>query len=141
MNDESRMATASELETLSMFESLPQDPEWLAEKERQKQLRQKLKEERTRFQNVFSTQLNRLMNHFKIEASPLAKATNTPESTLHGWINFITDSQDLSSQVKAIANHFGVTVDYLAFGIPVTDRDLELEDAMPEIDIPTGEIA
>lgn len=136
ITDPSRMATKEELETLSMFEHLPQDPEYLAELERRKELRKKLKEERQKFGNVFSIQLNRLMNHFGVEAAPLAKATNVPESTLHGWINFIVEIQELDSNVKSVANYFDVTIDYMGYATPKTERDFELENAMPDIDIP-----
>ena len=116
-----------ECETLPLFdEPLPMDnPDALKKKKKQ-------------YQNVMSVQLNRLMNHFKIEAAQLAKATTMPESTLHGWINFVVESQDLDSNVAALANYFDVSINYLAFATPKTDRDLELEDLMPCIDMPVG---
>jgi hypothetical protein len=136
ITDPTRMATKeemAELQTIPMFESLPIDPEYVALIEARKELRRKLKEERKRFGNILSVQLNRLMNHFKVEAAPLSKATNVPESTLHGWVNFVTKSQDLDSNVKAVAGYFGVTIDFFAYGIPVTEKDMELDDVMPDL--------
>jgi hypothetical protein len=116
-----------ECETLPLFdEPLPMDnPDALKKKKKQ-------------YQNIMSVQINRLMNHFKVDATPISKATGIPESTLHGWINFIVRTQDLDSNVKAVANYFGVSIDYFAFGTPVTDRDIELDDLCPEIDMPAG---
>lgn len=121
-------------ENLVMFNNLPVDEEYLAKVQARKEEREKRKKERSQFSNIFSSQLNRLMNHFNIEAAPLAKATKIPESTLHGWVNYITHSQDLSSGVKSLAKHFGVTVDFLAFGTPMNDYELRLDDEMADID-------
>jgi hypothetical protein len=136
ITDPTRMATKeemAELQTIPMFESLPIDPEYIALIEARKELRKKLKEERHKFGNVFSIQLNRLMNHFKIEAAPLAKATGIPESTLHGWVNFIVRIQETDSNLASIANYFDVTINFLCYATPKTDRDIELEDIMPDL--------
>ena len=112
--------------TIPMFEELPMDnPE-------------ALKKKRKAFNNILYGQINRLMNHLKIEMVEIHKATGTPFPTLSGWINGNVEAQMLDSSIKQVANFFGVSVDYLAYATPMTDRDLELEDAMPDFDYGDG---
>lgn len=85
------------------------------------------------FQNEIWRQLNRLMNYTKCEAADIHRATGVPFSTLSGWVNGKTDTQLLDDNVKKVASYFGTSVDFLAFSTPVTERDIELEDLMPDI--------
>lgn len=89
-------------------------------------------EVRKAFQNDLCVQINRLMDHFGIEAADIVRGTSLTHSTISGWINSKVDAQMLDSNVKELARFFGVSLDYLAFSVPVTERDFEVERAMEE---------
>lgn len=82
------------------------------------------------FTNMLSVQINRLMNHFQQEAADLHYGTGISHSTLSGWINGEVETQLLDANVKVLARFWGVSVDYLAYGTPMTEREFELECAI-----------
>jgi hypothetical protein len=84
------------------------------------------------FNNTLFTQLNRLMNHFNVEAVDLHKATSMPFATISDWVNGNVETQRLDENVKKVAQYFGVSVDFIAYGTPMSERDLELEDLMDD---------
>ena len=94
----------------------------------------KIKRKKKDFENALATQLNRFMNYRRIEAADIHKATGIPFSSLSEWINRKVECQMLDDNIKKLARYFGCSIDYLAFGIPVSDRDLELEDVMPTLE-------
>lgn len=94
--------------------------------ERNKELGRPEDIRRKAFQNDLCVQLNRLMDHFGFEAADLVRGTSLSFSTISGWINNKVEVQLLDSNVKEIARFLGVSVDFLAFGCPMTERDFEI---------------
>jgi transcriptional regulator with XRE-family HTH domain len=95
---------------------------------------ERLKKKRKDFQNQLPEQINRLMNFNRVEASHIYKATGISASTLSGWINATTELQMLDDSIKKVARFFDVSVDYLGYGTPVSERDFEVERAMEEFE-------
>lgn len=124
---ESRMATTEELatlkrhETVPMFNDLPIDNVPAPKKHRD-------------FKNMLSVQMNRLMNYKRIEAADIHRATGISFSTLGDWVLGGVEVQMLDDNIKKLARYFGCTVDYLAYGTPETEWDLELENRMPTLE-------
>lgn len=108
-------------ENLPMFDDLPMDSPDGAKRGRHKL-----------FRNDLFKQLNRLLNHFKQEPADLRKATGMSFTTISDWVNGRVEYQALDDNIKRVANHFGISVDFLAYGTPMTDKDLELEDQMAD---------
>lgn len=84
------------------------------------------------FSNTLSVQLNRLMNHFGYETADLHRGTGISYSTLSGWTNGDVETQLLDANIKVMARFLGVSVDYLAYSTPMTERDFEVECALEE---------
>ena len=115
-------------ENLPLFSDLPvyqEDLDRLADKRKKD------------FQNDLKVQLNRLMNYFKVEAADIHRATNVPWSTISGWVNGNVETQMLDDNIKKVARFFSVSVDFLAYATPMSERDAEVEagiEAMEEIE-------
>lgn len=59
--------------------------------------------------------LKQLLQDSGITITHLAKNSGIPLQTIHGWLS--GSSPKNIDQVKVIADHFNVTLDYLCFGI------------------------
>jgi transcriptional regulator with XRE-family HTH domain len=110
-------------DTLAMPLDFPQYQEDLD------RVKQKKKKE---FENMLVIQLNRLMTYKRVEAKDLHKATGISHPTLSDWINGKVEAQMLDQSIKKIARFFGVSVDFLAYGTPMTEMDVYLDDRMED---------
>jgi hypothetical protein len=111
-------------EQAPLFENLPVYEEDL----------ERLKKKRKDFQNQLPEQLNRLMDLFKVEASNIYKETGIPPATLSGWTNSNVETQMLDDNIKKLARYFGVSVDFLAYSTPMSDRDFEIENSLADME-------
>lgn len=93
---------------------------------------ERIQKKQKAFQNDLCTQLNRLMTHFKQGAADIHRGTGVSFSTLGGWINGNVEVQLLDDNIKKVARYFGISVDYLAFSVPMSERDHEIERAMED---------
>lgn len=89
--------------------------------------------EKPPFQNDLPVNLNRIMNFFGHEPADLVRGCpSANHSTLSGWLNGNVSAQMLGTLVKEAADFYSITINYLAFRVPMTDRDFELEKAISE---------
>ena len=58
--------------------------------------------------------LKRLMTERDLKASQLSRATGVPSQTIHNWMSGQSPKNII--QVKTVARHFSVSLDYLLFG-------------------------
>lgn len=65
--------------------------------------------------------LKNLIHERDSSVSQLARATRIPLQTLHNWLSG-QKPRDIS-QVKKVADHFGISVDSLCFGNGTKDKD------------------
>jgi hypothetical protein len=72
--------------------------------------------------------LKKLIKREGISVVHLSKSTKVPLPTLHGWLQG-TAPKNLK-QVKAVADYFGVDLDYLCFGVRTAPN---LDDFQDEI--------
>jgi transcriptional regulator with XRE-family HTH domain len=74
------------------------------------------------------TQLKELIHRNDTTVAQVARATKISSKTIYQWING-QKPRDLD-QVKKVADHFEVTIDFLAFGIETTKSNpiAELKD-------------
>jgi hypothetical protein len=86
------------------------------------------------FNNVLGVQICRLMKFLKVDLGQVSRETQISYTTIYGWVNKNVEVQPLDNNVKVVARYFQVSVDYLAFSTPVTDRDLEIENLMDEFE-------
>ena len=70
----------------------------------------------------FKRNLKKLINDKDIKVSQLSRATKIPQTTLQNWIQGHPPKN--INQIKAVADYFGVTLDYLCFGISPKTEDL-----------------
>ncbi|MGE3608037.1 MAG: helix-turn-helix domain-containing protein [Bacteriovoracaceae bacterium] len=92
------------------------------------------KKKKRTFENVLSTQLKRLMLKGGITPSILVREALIPMSTLCEWINGDVETQRLDDNIKKVARFFGVSVDYLAYGTPENQRDLDMENDITDVE-------
>lgn len=74
-----------------------------------------------------SKKLRELMKLNDLTVARLSKYTAVPVNTLHNWLS--GQAPRTVSQLKAVAEFFGVTVDYLVFGTEVRVDS----NALPEL--------
>ena len=86
---------------------------------------------------ILKDQLSKLLEEEDSSLTLLAKKTSVPVQTLHNWMN---DAEPRSlTQVKKVADYFGVTVDYLCFGESKNSKE-GFEDFQEEINAGTYEV-
>ena len=73
--------------------------------------------------------LKKLIKERAITITGLSRATNIPVQTLHGWLHG-SEPKSLK-QVKKVADHFGVELDYFCFGI--TPKESSIDNSQDEI--------
>ena len=64
---------------------------------------------------ILKTILKKLISEKGITITALSRATKVPLQTLHGWLHG-SEPKSLK-QVKKVADHLGVDLDYLCFGV------------------------
>lgn len=74
--------------------------------------------------------LRKLLKERGIPISYLSSATRVPQQTLHNWLSG-TEPRSLT-QVKKVADFFGVSLDYICFGIEI-DKNQKIENYQDEI--------
>lgn len=72
---------------------------------------------------VLKTILKKLITDKGMTITSLSRVTKVPLQTLHGWLQG-SEPKSLK-QVKRVADHFGVDLDYLCFGIESKPRSYE----------------
>lgn len=60
------------------------------------------------------TILKNLLHENDLTAAQLARATKIPPQTINNWLSG-QEPRSLN-QIKAVADHFGISVDYLVYG-------------------------
>ncbi len=85
---------------------------------------------------VLKTILKKLISDKGITITALSRATKVPLQTLHGWLQG-SEPKSLK-QVKKVADHFEVDLDYLCFGIEQNAKNFE--DFRNEINAGTFEV-
>lgn len=78
---------------------------------------------------VLKTILKRLIKERGMTITSLSRATKVPLQTLHGWLQG-SEPKSLR-QVKRVADHFDVDLDYLCFGIE--EKEAGFSDYQDEI--------
>lgn len=107
-------------ETIPMFQDLPIDNPAAVKRPKS-------------FVNMLPEMINRIMDHFGQEAVDIVTGCKSIYfSTLSGWINAKVETQLVDAPLKELAVFWGVTIDYLCFGTPMSERDFELDKAMDE---------
>lgn len=75
--------------------------------------------------------LRRIIREKGLTVTGLSRATKVPVQTLHGWLH---GSEPKSvRQLKAVADHLGVDLDYLCFGIKPKSESAKIEKFEDEI--------
>ena len=82
-------------------------------------------------------QLEDLMVRHGINASTLSKISGVPKSTISDWLS--GSNPKSIPQVKKVADHFGVSIDYLCFG-ESTNKNSDLEEYSDEINAGVFEV-
>ena len=65
--------------------------------------------------------LRQLIKAKAMTIAGLSKKTKVPAQTIHNWLSGVEPKS--LNQIKAVADFFGVTVDYLCFGIEETPKN------------------
>ncbi len=77
------------------------------------------------------TVLRKLIKEKGLTIAGLSRSTKVPVQTLHGWLH---GSEPKSiRQLKTIADHLGVDLDYLCFGIKSRSDSIKIEKFENEI--------
>jgi len=72
---------------------------------------------------ILAKMLKKELQENGVKVTELSKATRVPLQTIHNWLAG-QKPRDID-QVKRVADHLGITMDYLCFGeIERTNRDL-----------------
>lgn len=83
-------------------------------------------------------QLRALINENCTSIAKVSRITGIAAQTLHNWLSG-TEPRSLN-QVKKVADHFGVTLDYICFAID-PDKQTEIQDFGDEINADIFEVA
>ena len=77
------------------------------------------------------TILKKLLHEHDLTAAQLARATKTPPQTINNWLS----GQEPRSlkQIKAIADYFGISVDYLIYGQEEKNSKISIDKYEDEI--------
>ena len=67
------------------------------------------------------TILRKLLTDNDITAAQLARATKVPPQTINNWLNGVNPKNLV--HLKAVSNHFKVSVDYLVYGETSSKQD------------------
>jgi transcriptional regulator with XRE-family HTH domain len=83
------------------------------------------------------TILKKLLHEQDMTAAQLARACKIPPQTINNWLS----GQEPRSldQIKAVADHFKVTVDFLVYGIQEKKKEV-IEEFKDEINAGTFEV-
>lgn len=84
------------------------------------------------------TILKKLLNEHDLTAAQLARATKTPPQTINNWLSG-QEPRSLN-QLKAIADYFEISVDYLVYGIQEKITKEPLVDFSDEINAGVFEV-
>lgn len=79
---------------------------------------------------ILHKQLKDLLRRNDMTVAQLSRATNISAKTIYQWLNG-QKPRDIS-QVKRLADHFGVSVDFIAFGVQHKSKK-EFSDFLEEI--------
>jgi transcriptional regulator with XRE-family HTH domain len=82
--------------------------------------------------------LKKLMSDKDLKASQLSRATGVPAQTLHNWLSG-QKPRDID-QVKMVAEHFQISLDYLLYGINEKIEKLSFEQYQNEINAGVFEV-
>jgi hypothetical protein len=129
ITDPSRMATKEELESLKI------QPATLIECPVYKDDLEKVATKKKKdFENDLSVQMYRLQEFRRVSLADIERATSIPISTLYEWSSRKVTVQMLDDNIKKLARFFDCSIDFLVFGTPISDRDIQLDDMMPDTD-------
>ena len=78
----------------------------------------------------FKENIQFLMASNDVSMTDLSKATSVPLSTLHGWTQGVEPKK--IEQVKNVADFFGVTLDFIFYGIE--SEEIETENNFKKYD-------
>lgn len=81
--------------------------------------------------------LKQLLTKNDLTSAQLARACSIPPQTLNNWLS--GQNPRSLEQIKIVADYFGVTLDYLAYGI-LEKKNEKLEDYQDEINAGTFEV-
>ena len=85
--------------------------------------------------SLMDMQLGKVLKHLMVErdvkVSQLSRATKVPIQTLHNWLS--GQHPRNMDQLKRLAEHFGVSVDYLLFGSAPREKASMFEQYQDEI--------
>lgn len=108
------------MNNLTLFENLPETDE--------------IKKKKKVFQNVLKHQLKRLMFKEGVSQADIYREALVPFSTLNDWFSGETEAPRLDENIKKVARYFGVSVDYLAYGTPVSEKDILIENEISDME-------
>lgn len=79
----------------------------------------------------FSVRFNNLLNHFKLEPADIVKGCPLASyPTICGWANGEIEIPAASELARQVMNYFGVSSDFFFYGIPLNERDFEIDRAI-----------
>lgn len=84
------------------------------------------------------TILKKLLHEHDLTAAQLARATKTPPQTINNWLSG-QEPRNLT-QIKSVADYFGVSVDYLVYGQEDRKSKTPFDDYAEEINAGTFEV-
>ena len=85
-----------------------------------------------------SNQLKKLIQQSGTTITVLSKATKVPQQTIHNWISG-SRPRDFD-QVKKVAEHFKVTLDFLVYGIESEKTSTPFDSLREEINAGVFEV-
>ena len=77
------------------------------------------------------TVLKKLLHEHDLTAAQLARATKTPPQTINNWLSG-QEPRNLT-QIKSVADYFGISVDYLVYGQEDKKSKMAFEEYEDEI--------
>lgn len=86
---------------------------------------------------ILDKQLKALLQKHDVTVAQLARATKISAKTIYQWLNG-QNPRDLK-QVRKVADHFNVSIDFLAFGIDLKNKT-EITDYREEINAGVFEV-
>ncbi len=87
---------------------------------------------------ILHKQLKSLITQHDTTVAQLARATQISSKTIYQWMNG-QKPRDLN-QVRRVADHFSVTIDYLVFGIVYNKTQTEFKEYADEINAGVFEV-
>lgn len=82
----------------------------------------------------FAVRVNALLDLFKLEPADIVRdCPSASYSTFCGWTNGCVDVPLSKKLTREFTDLFGITVDFLFYGVPITERDFHVDRSIREM--------